>query len=79
MREAGKTSALLDGTEFEGCDTLVTGESSHSAYHMAQEARVNLYYGGHYATETVGLHALERHLQKKFPTNSGFISVPTGY
>jgi dinuclear metal center YbgI/SA1388 family protein len=62
-----------------GCDTFVTGESSHSAYHMAREASINLYYGGHYATETVGLKALDRHLRKRFPTTSKFISAPTGY
>ncbi|MCH7548690.1 MAG: Nif3-like dinuclear metal center hexameric protein, partial [Candidatus Krumholzibacteriota bacterium] len=76
---SGAGAMLVEEAARARCDTLVTGESSHSAYHMAREAGVNLYYGGHYATETVGLHALQRHLQKKFSTSSGFLSVPTGY
>jgi len=62
-----------------GCDTLVTCETSHSAYHMAKESGINLIFGGHYATETVGLRALERHLKKRYPITTRFISAPTGY
>jgi len=62
-----------------GCDTLFTGETSHSAYHMAKEAGVNLVFGGHYATETVGLAALRRHLESRYDVAGTFISVPTGY
>jgi dinuclear metal center YbgI/SA1388 family protein len=62
-----------------GCDTLITGETSHSSYHMAKEAGVNLIFGGHYATETVGVRALERHLKKRFSVTTRFIDAPTGY
>jgi dinuclear metal center YbgI/SA1388 family protein len=62
-----------------GCDTLVTGETSHSAYHHARECGINLIYGGHYATETVGLKALDRHLRKRFPVGGRFLPAPTGY
>lgn len=62
-----------------GADTLVTGETSHSAYHMAKEAGVNLIFGGHYATETVGLEALEKHLKSRYGVTTKFIAAPTGY
>ena len=62
-----------------GCDTLVTGETSHSAYHHARECGINLIFGGHYATETVGLKALDRHLRKRFPVTGRFVPAPTGY
>jgi dinuclear metal center YbgI/SA1388 family protein len=62
-----------------GCDTLITGESSHTAYHVAKESRVNLFFGGHYATETVGLRALEKVLKKRFPIKTKFLPAPTGY
>ena len=62
-----------------GCDTLVTGETSHSAYHHARECGINLIYGGHYATETVGLKALDRHLRKRFSVGGRFLAAPTGY
>lgn len=62
-----------------GCDTLITGETSHSAYHMAKEAGINLIYGGHYATETVGLRALQRRLGRRYSVTTRFIPAPTGY
>ena len=62
-----------------GCDTLVTGETSHSAYHHARECGINLIFGGHYATETVGLKALDRHLRKHFSVTGRFVPAPTGY
>lgn len=72
---AGEAEAARDA----GCDTLVTGESSHAAYHSAREAGINLIFGGHYATETVGLKALARHLKKKFSITTTFVPAPTGY
>lgn len=62
-----------------GCDTLLTGESSHAAVHPAREARINLLFGGHYATETVGLRALEKRVQRRFGLRGLFIAAPTGY
>jgi dinuclear metal center YbgI/SA1388 family protein len=62
-----------------GCDTLLTGESSHAAVHPAREAGINLVFGGHYATETVGLKALERHIAQQFGVTGVFVPAPTGY
>ena len=38
----------------EGVDTFITGEGPHHSYTAAEELGVNLFYGGHYATETLG-------------------------
>jgi dinuclear metal center YbgI/SA1388 family protein len=62
-----------------GCDALVTGETSHSAYHLAKEAGINVFYAGHYATETVGVKALARHIRRRFGIDCRFVSAPTGY
>jgi putative NIF3 family GTP cyclohydrolase 1 type 2 len=62
-----------------GCDTLLTGESSHAAVHPAREAGVNLVFAGHYATETVGLKALDRHIRARFALSGTFLPAPTGY
>jgi dinuclear metal center YbgI/SA1388 family protein len=62
-----------------GCDTLITGESSHTAYHMAKETGVNLVFAGHYATETVGVRALGQRMKKLYPITTKFIPAPTGY
>jgi dinuclear metal center YbgI/SA1388 family protein len=61
-----------------GCDTYITGETSHSAYHDAAEYGINVIYAGHYATETVGLKALAAHLDAQFGLGSTFIDRPTG-
>jgi dinuclear metal center YbgI/SA1388 family protein len=62
-----------------GCDAFITGETSHSAYHPAKEARINVIYAGHYASETVGVKALARHLGRKFGIDCRFIPAPTGF
>jgi putative NIF3 family GTP cyclohydrolase 1 type 2 len=47
--------------------------------HPAREAGLNLVFGGHYATETVGLKALDRHVRRHFGVAGVFIPAPTGY
>lgn len=76
---SGEAAGFAEDAKRSGCDTLLTGETSHTAYHPAKEAGVNVIYGGHYATETVGLKALNQHLRDKFLISSKFISAPTGY
>jgi dinuclear metal center YbgI/SA1388 family protein len=76
---SGAGAMLAEEAARAGCDTLVTGETSHAAMHPAREAGINLVFGGHYATETVGLAALQRHLEKQFGLNGVFVNAPTGY
>jgi dinuclear metal center YbgI/SA1388 family protein len=61
-----------------GLDALVTGEGSHHTYFDAAEGGVNLYYGGHYATETWGVRALAAHLEDRYAVESIFLDFPTG-
>jgi len=61
-----------------GCDTFITGETSHSHYHDAGEYGINVLYAGHYATETVGIRALAGHLLAQFGLPGAFIDLPTG-
>jgi dinuclear metal center YbgI/SA1388 family protein len=61
-----------------GCDTFVTGETSHAAYHSASEYGINVVYAGHYASETSGLHALARRLTTEFGIAPAFVDCPTG-
>ncbi|HJT82549.1 MAG TPA: Nif3-like dinuclear metal center hexameric protein [Chthoniobacterales bacterium] len=62
----------------EGIDTFITGEAPHWAAVAAEELGVNLWLGGHYATETFGVKALAKHLSKKFKLPFEFIDCPTG-
>jgi dinuclear metal center YbgI/SA1388 family protein len=62
----------------EGVDTFITGEGRHWTYGLAEELGMNVFYGGHYATETFGVKALGAHLSKKFQLPWHFIHHPTG-
>ncbi len=62
----------------EGVDTFITGEGPHWSYTMAEELGVNVFYGGHYATETFGVKALAAHLSEHFGIPWDFIDHPTG-
>ena len=59
------------------CDTFVTGEGAHHTYTLAEELGVNLFYAGHYATETSGVKALAQHVARKFRVPWEFIDHPT--
>jgi len=61
-----------------GLDALVTGEGAHHTYFDAIEGGINVYYGGHYATETWGVRALAAHLSERFGVPTEFIDLPTG-
>lgn len=61
-----------------GVDTFITGEGPHWSYTAAEEAGVNLFYAGHYATETFGVKALAELLARKFALPWQFIDHPTG-
>jgi dinuclear metal center YbgI/SA1388 family protein len=62
----------------EGVDTFITGEGPHWTFALAEELGVNVFYGGHYATETFGVKALAAHLSKKFQIPWSFIDHPSG-
>lgn len=61
-----------------GVDTFITGEGPHWTYALAEELGVNVFYGGHYATETFGVKALAAHLSRQFGVPWVFLDHPTG-
>jgi dinuclear metal center YbgI/SA1388 family protein len=62
----------------EGVDTFITGEGPHWSYTLAEELGINLFYAGHYATETFGVKALAARLSARFKLPWEFIDHPTG-
>ena len=62
----------------EGIDTFITGEGPHWSFGLAEELGVNVLYAGHYATETFGVKALARVIEKRFGIPWVFIDHPTG-
>ena len=61
-----------------GVDTFITGEGPHWTYALAEELGLNVFYAGHYATETFGVKALAAHLSRKFAVPWVFLDHPTG-
>lgn len=74
----GGAGTYVTAAAAAGCDTLVTGEGPHHTYFLAEESGVNLIYGGHYATETVGVRALAQRLNQQFGLQTQFLDHPTG-
>jgi putative NIF3 family GTP cyclohydrolase 1 type 2 len=74
----GGAGAELKSVAAEGVDTFITGEGPHWTYALAEELGVNVFYGGHYATETFGVKALAAELLKKFKVPWNFLDHPTG-
>jgi dinuclear metal center YbgI/SA1388 family protein len=62
----------------EGVDTFITGEGPHWTGAVAEELGLNVFYGGHYATETFGVKALAVHISQKFKLPWTFLDHPTG-
>jgi len=75
---SGGGAAHIADARAAGLDTYITGEGSHHSYFDAQEWRLNVYYAGHYATETLGVQALAEHASKKYGLAWEFIDHPTG-
>ena len=62
----------------EGVDTFITGEGPHWTFALAEELGLNVFYGGHYATETFGVKALAAELSRKFKLPWEYVNHPTG-
>jgi dinuclear metal center YbgI/SA1388 family protein len=58
-------------------DLYITGDTAE-VYYTAQDAGMNVIFAGHHATETVGLKALSKVVNKKFKIETVFIDLPTG-
>lgn len=74
----GGAGSELTKAAAEGVDTFITGEGPHHTFALAEEAGINVFYAGHYATETFGVKALAAHLAKKYRLTWEFLDHPTG-
>lgn len=74
----GAGGSLIPHAAAAGLDTYVTGEGAHWTYFDAEELHVNVYYGGHYLTETFGVRALAEHVAERFSLPWSFLDHPTG-
>lgn len=61
----------------QNADLYITGDTAE-VYYTAKDSGMNVIFAGHHATETVGLKALSRVLEKKLKVQTTFIDLPTG-
>lgn len=61
-----------------GYQTFLTGEENHWVSYTAEDMGMNLFFAGHYATETFGVKALGRLLEERFGLPVVFLDNPTG-
>ncbi len=61
-----------------GVDAFISGEGPHWSFTAAEESGIDLFYGGHYATETFGVKALGALLEERYGLPWQFIDHPTG-
>ena len=73
---SGDGARSMEEAHALGCDTLITGELDYTMAHAAEELGMNVIYGGHYVTETLGVQALARHLSEQFGLPWAFIDAP---
>lgn len=62
----------------ESVDLYITGEPSHSVYHLVKEGGLNMIAAGHYATETHGVQAVAEKVAVELGMSTHFIELPTG-
>jgi dinuclear metal center YbgI/SA1388 family protein len=74
----GSGGSLIRQAAEAGLDTYITGEGAHHSYFDAEELGLNVYFAGHYATETIGVKALAGHLAARFRLPWVFLDHPTG-
>lgn len=62
----------------EGVDAFVTGEGPHWSFSLAEELGINVFYAGHYATETFGVKGIAEIVATRFGLPWSFVDHPTG-
>ncbi len=74
----GGAGAEMAQARSEGVDTFITGEGPHWTYAMAEDLEMNVFYGGHYATETFGVRSIAEEISRRFGLPWEFLDHPTG-
>lgn len=62
----------------KGYTTYLTGEENHWVVNAAQDMGINIFFAGHYATETFGVKSLGKLIEEQFGLPTIFIDNPTG-
>lgn len=74
----GASAESLREARLIGADTLLVGEGPHFTAVDAEESGMVVIYAGHYATETLGVHALAQLVGERWDVPWSFLPAPTG-
>lgn len=72
----GGYSQLVEAMDC-GVDLYLTGDSTEM-YHFIKDSKFNVIFAGHHATETVGVKALSKIVEKELNVKTIFVDIPTG-
>ncbi len=75
---SGGSGGDLETVARQEVRTFIAGEGSHWTVPLAEELEINLFYAGHYATETFGVRSLAEWLSIRFDLPCVFLDLPTG-
>ena len=75
---AGAETETIQEAVTSRIDTMIVGEGPHHTAVLARDLGIVIVYAGHYATETLGVHALAKRLEQEFGVAASFIDAPTG-
>jgi len=75
---SGSGSSAIPVCAKEQIDLLISGEPKQESYHSAKDCSQSVLFLGHYATETFGVVALGKRLEKELNIKTYFIDQPTG-
>lgn len=60
-----------------GVGLYITGDTLE-IFHASRDSGINVIFGGHHATETLGVKQIAKLISKKFDVDSEFVDIPTG-
>ncbi|HOC02134.1 MAG TPA: Nif3-like dinuclear metal center hexameric protein [bacterium] len=60
-----------------GVDLYITGDAIE-IFHNAKDSGINVIFGGHHATETLGVKQLAKLISKDLDVEAEFVDIPTG-
>lgn len=75
---SGASADTLREAKASGVDTLIVGEGPHWSAVAADDEGLAILFGGHYATETLGVQSLAAHVAQRFGVPWLFVAAPTG-
>jgi len=75
---SGASSDTLREAAAAGVDTLIVGDGAYHTGVEGPELGIVVLYAGHYATETFGVRALGKELERRFDLPWTFVTAPTG-